>query len=1273
MNKDMYFSPEAYQGYEIAMGLDNNIKIDLLVGAEEITWDTRFVLALGLKAFVLGTDEVYSFEGVPYSGYLDFGQGETCEATNLELGEAKFAYILLDGNYKYEFGCKLGGKYSVLINGDNFSVSIKEKNSGNEVYVSGGNRKYTADLQEGKVYLISIIKLSKSIVDRPQVEILFMPDELIYGENEVNLESEKDTYYSLPSAEKISILRSSSNDYRVKIRNKKMEEMPVFKNGNEWIYSNDSNEHTVVEFINDTSLPVKTEIILERGEDLVFNKDTKLNIDTTKYYYFTPEISGYYKVESQSSHITANANGNTDVTQGDFYLNAGEKSVISVSTDEPTDTNFKIVYSTQTIKPYADDEAENWVVARKNKQFIRFVSPIDYTFNIILPNADFCGLICDGEFTEISGSTYAKNFEKGKEYIFVIDVNGTGDTKVFVNYSFTEMDTSEVSNVTLNEQGELLLRYFINEGGFYGIESDFNCTLLNSAFEPVKIDDVARLGRGYYFILLEGDKGASGNIGFELTGQTKKVGQQVLVTQNSIYNYDLVIGNNYNLISTGNKFDKTKKTFEIYDANGQLLASGEGVTTIPFTATTERIIVKVTLEVKGRSISMKISEVARVEKSNLSYFDVKDTGFEKFVAPSVLVNSGTKGIRLYSGLQQIDIDPNDIIELVEGEMTGIIVPQDTQTAYVKMPEGSYYLFVEKQSIDSLLVQQYDGSNLIDLVPVNGETTDNDTFYKYQIDLTKEEAEQTIFLVQADTNLDVTLLKQDLGLSIEFVTESGEITDRLIQGNNYTIQLVDGDGNVLDLGDSRPKFAVYADGELVSKVNGYYNFDNYEEQTDIFVEVDFYDYTNIDGRNYVVEKPAVKYEFRSELQTISEIEEYVFVCEIKLELTIEEDYYSSCDLTLTVNGEDATKYIIADHRKEGQILLNSRRLVDIDIKYDGSNLGTYKKVDKGDFVISLRSFQGGIEYSDYVGIVSPAYTVVRSKQKIVAGYYKAYFKTEDFIKRLNIGTYGIRDGKQVSFDDFGDMVLHYPPVNEQQKIAEILAGQDRIIALKEKLLAEKQKQKKYLMQQLLTGKKRLPGFSGEWKKVKLGKCLDEVDLRTTVNNEYDILSVTKDGIVRQTEHFNRQIASTNNIGYKIIKKNQVAFSVLNLWMGSVDVLQNAQIGIISPAYKVFNCVIENLLADFAKYFLRSYEVIWLYNINSETGASVVRKNLDIQSLFNCDIVLPSLNEQTAIAEILSTADKEIELLKKDIEQEKLKKKSLMQLLLTGIVRVDELVS
>ena len=307
-------------------------------------------------------------------------------------------------------------------------------------------------------------------------------------------------------------------------------------------------------------------------------------------------------------------------------------------------------------------------------------------------------------------------------------------------------------------------------------------------------------------------------------------------------------------------------------------------------------------------------------------------------------------------------------------------------------------------------------------------------------------------------------------------------------------------------------------------------------------------------------------------------------------------------------------------------------------------------------------------------VSGYYDIFTTKSKLDLEFMDNFLIFDNMITYYNKVSIGSLIEKQrVHFSNFLNFELPLPPPTERNRIAEILAGQDQVIALKEQLLAEKQKQKKYLMQQLLTGKKRLPGFSGEWKEVKLGKCLDEVDLRTTVNNEYDILSVTKDGIVRQTEHFNRQIASTNNIGYKIIKKNQVAFSVLNLWMGSVDVLQNAPIGIISPAYKVFNCVIDNLLADFAKYFLRSHEVIWLYNINSETGASVVRKNLDIQSLFNCKIVLPPLNEQTAIAEILSAADKEIELLKKDIEQEKLKKKSLMQLLLTGIVRVDELVS
>ena len=251
---------------------------------------------------------------------------------------------------------------------------------------------------------------------------------------------------------------------------------------------------------------------------------------------------------------------------------------------------------------------------------------------------------------------------------------------------------------------------------------------------------------------------------------------------------------------------------------------------------------------------------------------------------------------------------------------------------------------------------------------------------------------------------------------------------------------------------------------------------------------------------------------------------------------------------------------------------------------------------------------------------------------------------------------------------GEVNINLPNQKEQEKIAEILQEQDRLIELKEKLIEEKKKRKQYLVQQLLTKKLRLPGISEEWRNITLGECLQEVNLRTTENNQYEVLSVTREGIVRQKEQFNFQRASDNNIGYKVIKKHQVAFSVLNLWMGSVDILQSPEIGMISPAYKVFDCISNIIIPDFAKYFLRSAEMVWLYNVNSEIGASIVRKNLDLDGLLQSNVTIPKIPEQRAIAEVLSKADDELDLLQKELEEQKRKKQSLMQLLLTGIVKV-----
>ena len=259
-------------------------------------------------------------------------------------------------------------------------------------------------------------------------------------------------------------------------------------------------------------------------------------------------------------------------------------------------------------------------------------------------------------------------------------------------------------------------------------------------------------------------------------------------------------------------------------------------------------------------------------------------------------------------------------------------------------------------------------------------------------------------------------------------------------------------------------------------------------------------------------------------------------------------------------------------------------------------------------------------------------------------------------------------QNLSTDIVGSFPICFPSQGEQQKIAAILTTQDRVIELKEKRLAEKQRQKKYLMQQLLTGKKRLPGFSEEWKKVKIGSFIKEIDERSTVNNQYEILSVTKNGMVFQSSHFNKQIASENNVGYKVVRRGNLAFSTMNLWMGSLDTLRICDTGIVSPAYKVFEFNQSLIVVNFAENYMKSAEMIWLYKANSEQGASIVRRNLDLQALLNSEVALPDISEQTAIAEVLSAADHEIDLLRQDIEQEKQKKKALMQLLLTGIVRV-----
>jgi type I restriction enzyme S subunit len=133
---------------------------------------------------------------------------------------------------------------------------------------------------------------------------------------------------------------------------------------------------------------------------------------------------------------------------------------------------------------------------------------------------------------------------------------------------------------------------------------------------------------------------------------------------------------------------------------------------------------------------------------------------------------------------------------------------------------------------------------------------------------------------------------------------------------------------------------------------------------------------------------------------------------------------------------------------------------------------FKLVEIGDFVISLRSFQGGLEYSYYRGLVSPAYTVLKPKKPINEEFYKQYFKSYEFIGRLATAVIGIRDGKQISYDDFCIVKIPYPSFEEQTAVAQVLQAADKEISLLKAKAEKLREQKKGLMQQLLTGKVRL---------------------------------------------------------------------------------------------------------------------------------------------------------------------------------------------------------
>lgn len=348
----------------------------------------------------------------------------------------------------------------------------------------------------------------------------------------------------------------------------------------------------------------------------------------------------------------------------------------------------------------------------------------------------------------------------------------------------------------------------------------------------------------------------------------------------------------------------------------------------------------------------------------------------------------------------------------------------------------------------------------------------------------------------------------------------------------------------------------------------------------------------------------------------------------------------------------------------------RSQVDIDIKYDKSSVLGYKKVSKGNYVISLRSFQGGIEYSEYDGLVSPAYIVLKEKREICQLFFKTYFKTDDYIKRLAVATYGIRDGKSISFEDFGTLRIPFPPLFEQKKIAEILQTQDKLIALQQKKIEELKKLKKAYLSKMFPKKGcnvpeiRFPGFTDPWEQRKFEEVFIERREKTEQENEDTLLSCAINGMFLNSELFGH-FRGTTTIGYLRVKKNDLILSAQNLHLGNANVNLRFEHGIISPAYKVYD--LNKCGPEFIQAWVKKDDTKNFFLAATTEGASQCRKNIEWETLGKQTIPMPSINEQKRIGAFFQQLDHLITLHQRKLEEMKIYKKSLMQLLLTGIVR------
>ncbi len=233
----------------------------------------------------------------------------------------------------------------------------------------------------------------------------------------------------------------------------------------------------------------------------------------------------------------------------------------------------------------------------------------------------------------------------------------------------------------------------------------------------------------------------------------------------------------------------------------------------------------------------------------------------------------------------------------------------------------------------------------------------------------------------------------------------------------------------------------------------------------------------------------------------------------------------------------------------------------------------------------------------------------------------FYQTQTLRYKKWVQIMSMRSGQPgINSQEYSSYRCYLPKPEEQQKIADLLTLIDQRISIQNRVIEDLKQLKAAIGDQSI---KLVHG-----RQISLGDVLVEKNEKSTRNNQYEVLSSTVTGIYSQREYFNKDIASSNNIGYKVVHRGDVVLSPQNLWMGNINYNEFFENGIVSPSYRVFS-IRNEFDKRYVAFLLKTRKALWAYSLVSEQGASIVRRNLNLESFMEISFPIPSYNKQKEI--------------------------------------------